>query len=244
MGAQWKHAGRIQNNSKKGAALSKLAKEIIVAAKVGDPNPANNARLRAAIEAAKKGSMTRETIERAIKRGSGQLQEGSFELITYEGFAPHRVPVIVECWTENNNRTASEVRLLFRKGQLGNGGSVAWMFDRLGVVEGSAPRAEVVDLETVAIEVGAQNVEPLECTTDGSPWPTGHVGAKFFTELKDLDVVAKALTERHWNLTVTELSYEAKTPVAVPEEARQEVVSFLQQLDEHDDVHRVYAGLN
>ena len=107
----------------------------MVAAKVGDPNPDNNARLRAAVEAAKKASVPRDTIERAIKKGAGLLEgQIQYETITYEGFAPHRVPVIVECLTDNKNRTASDIRVLFRKGQLGAMGSVSWMFDRHGVV--------------------------------------------------------------------------------------------------------------
>src|SRR3954467_15267826 len=111
MGAQWKHAGRIANSSKRGAVIGKLVKEILVAAKVGDPNPDNNSRLRAAVEAARKASVPRDTIERAIKKGSGQLDEQViFELVTYEGFAAHKVPVIVECLTENKNRTAADIR--------------------------------------------------------------------------------------------------------------------------------------
>src|SRR5262245_41672451 len=104
MGAQWKHSGRVENANKKGAIISKMVKEIMVAAKMGDPNPDANARLRAAVESAKKASVTRDTIERAIKKGSGQLDGVTYELITYEGFAPHRVPLIIECLTDNKNR--------------------------------------------------------------------------------------------------------------------------------------------
>src|SRR6185369_17234659 len=113
MGAQWKHAGRIQNSSKRGALISKLVKEITVAAKSGDPNPENNPRLRAGVEAAKKASVPRDTIERAIKKGAGLLSDQvQYETISYEGFAPHRVPVIVECLTDNKNRTAADIRVL------------------------------------------------------------------------------------------------------------------------------------
>src|SRR5687767_4539613 len=140
MGAQWKHAGRLASANKRGAIVGKLAKEIIVAAKLGDPNPENNPRLRAAVEAAKKQSVPRDTIERAIKKGAGLLDEQiNYETIVYEGFAPHKVPVIVECLTDNRNRTAADVRVLFRKGQLGGAGAVAWMFDRMGIVEATHP---------------------------------------------------------------------------------------------------------
>src|SRR3954470_10250169 len=162
MGAQWKHAGRIENSSKRGALISKLVKEIMVAAKVGDPHPDNNARLRAAVEAARKASVPRDNIERAIKKGAGLLEgQIQYELVTYEGFTPHKVPVIVECLTENKNRTAADIRVLFRKAMLGSIGSVTWMFDRTGVVEATQARHDQ-DIETVAIESGAQNVEPLE----------------------------------------------------------------------------------
>src|SRR5262245_35932612 len=107
MGAQWKTAGKIATSAAKGKISSKLSKEIILAAKAG-PDPAMNARLRAAVESAKRASIPKDTIERAIKKGAGLLDEpASYEMVTYEGFAPHRVPVIVECLTDNKNRTAT-----------------------------------------------------------------------------------------------------------------------------------------
>ena len=186
MGAQWKQAGRVANANKRGAVIGKLVKEIIVAAKIGGPNPDGNARLRAALEAARKQSVPRDTIERAIKKGAGLSDEAvNYELMTYEGFAPHKVPVIVECLTDNKNRTAADIRVLFRKGQLGAMGTVAWMFDRLGVVEATHPR-RAMDIEGAAIEAGAQNVEPLEA----EEVPAGHTGARFFCDTKDLDAVS------------------------------------------------------
>jgi YebC/PmpR family DNA-binding regulatory protein len=239
MGAQWKHAGRLENSSKRGAVISKLVKEIMVAAKVGDPNPDNNARLRAAVEAAKKASVPRDNIERAIKKGAGLLDDSvQFELITYEGFAPHKVPLIVECWTDNKNRTAADIRVLFRKAQLGSIGSVTWMFDRLGVVE-ATHASKTQDIEAVAIEAGAQNVEPL----DGFEVPEGHSGARFFCETTDLDTVSKYLTQGGWVVTLSEMSYIAKNYAELSEEQKKEVSEFLNAIDEHDDVHRVYAAL-
>src|SRR6185437_11606078 len=141
----------VENASKRGAAFGKLVKEIIVAAKIGDPSPDNNARLRAAVESAKKASVPRDTIERAIKKGSGQLEPVTYEMITYEGFAPHNVPLIVECLTDNRNRTVADIRVLFRKGQLGSTGSVGWMFDRGGVIEATHADSSL-DRESVAIE--------------------------------------------------------------------------------------------
>src|SRR5882672_7635262 len=146
MGAQWKHAGKQASALAKGRVFSKLAKEIALAAKAG-ADLSMNARLRAAVETAKKASMPRETLERAIKKGAGLLDEVvNYETVTYEGFTPHRVPVIVECLTDNKSRTMVNVRFLFRKGQLGNAGSVSWDFAHVGLVDATPP-APGADLE-------------------------------------------------------------------------------------------------
>jgi YebC/PmpR family DNA-binding regulatory protein len=238
MGAQWKVSAKSESANKKGAIFTKLAKEIGVAAKLGDPDPANNPRLRAAVEAAKKASMPRDTIERNIKKGAGLLGEPmNYETVYYEGFAPNKVPVIIECLTDNRNRTASDIRSLFRKGQLGNAGSVAWMFDRLGVVE--ATKEGTADIEEAAIEANAQNVEPL----DKADVPAGHTGGRFFTDPTDLDAVSKYLIGKGWNVTTSELSYIAKNAVELAGPEKAEVVEFLSEIDDHDDVHRLYTAV-
>jgi YebC/PmpR family DNA-binding regulatory protein len=231
MGAQWKQKGREQGAAAKGRLFTKLAKEIMVAAKAG-PDPAMNPRLRLAVEQAKKASMTRDTLERAIKKGAGLLDEGvQFELVTYEGFAPHQVPVIVECLTDNKNRTAPNMRVLFRKGQLGASGSVAWDFLRRGAIEASPPSANA-DPEEAAIEAGAQD---LEAADEGQ--------TRFLTEPTDLDAVSKALTGRGWTVHTQALVYIAKNPVQLEAAARAEVEAFLGALDEDDDVQNIYVGL-
>jgi YebC/PmpR family DNA-binding regulatory protein len=239
MGAQWKHAGRIANSSKRGALFSKLIKEIMVAAKSGGADQDSNSRLRVAVEAAKKQSVPRDTIERAVKKGAGIGTEAViYESITYEGFAPHKVPVIVECLTDNKNRTASDVRLCFRKGQLGAMGSVGWMFDHLGVVEATHD-GKGLDIEGAAIEAGAQNVEPLEAEE-----VTGdQTGARFFSEVTDLDTVTKALTQQGWVVTKSEMNYVAKNYAELAEDQQKEVAEFLTAIDDLDDVHRVYAAM-
>src|SRR5213593_2146136 len=162
MGAQWKQAGRVAHALKRGQIIGKVVRELLVAAKLGGPDPDLNARLYAAIEAARKASVPRDTIERAIKKGSGQTGEKvNYELVTYEGFAPHKVPVIVECLTDNRNRTAPEIRTIFKAGSLGQPGSVAFFFNHLGVVEATHKDANR-DAEGDAIEAGAQEIEPLE----------------------------------------------------------------------------------
>jgi YebC/PmpR family DNA-binding regulatory protein len=238
MGAQWKQKGREISALKRGQLFGKLAKEIIVAAKSGGHDPDLNPRLFVAIEAAKKQSMPRDTIERAVKKGAGLTGEQvAYELITYEGFAPHKVPIIVECLTENRSRTAPEIRVLFKAGHMGAPGSVAWMFNHVGVVEANhADKTQ--DLETIAIEAGAQNVEPV---TDEIA--EGHIGARFFCDRADLDTVSKYLKRAGWNVTASEMSYIVKNPVEITDAQRPEVTAFLDSIDEHDDVHRVYTGL-
>jgi len=239
MGAQWKQAGRELAAQKKGQLVAKLVREIMVAAKLGDPDPALNARLFAAVEKARKASVTRDTIERAIKKGSGQTDEKiEFETIVYEGFAPHKVPVIVECLTDNRNRTAPEIRNLFKAGALGQPGSMAFFFDRFGVVE-ATHTDKSRDAEGGAIEAGAQNVEPL----DPHEIPEGSIGATFLTDPKDLGAVSKWLAAAGWKIIASELRHVAKQPVELAEAAKKEVVDFLNSIDDHDDVHRVYTAL-
>ncbi len=239
MGAQWKQAGREANAQKRGQLVVKLVREIIVAAKLGGPDPDLNARLTAAVEKARKSSVTRDTIERAIKKGAGLTDEKvTFELVTYEGFAPHKVPVVVECLTDNRNRTAPEIRNLFKAGSLGQPGSVGFFFNHLGVVEATHTDANR-DAEGDAIEAGAQEIEALEA----DEIPAGHKGARFLTEIRDLDHVAKALKAAGWNIIASEIRYLAKSAPDLAEAARKEVVDFLNALDDHDDVHRVYAAM-
>jgi YebC/PmpR family DNA-binding regulatory protein len=232
MGAQWKQKGREAAANAKGRVMSKLAKEIMVAAK-GGPDPAMNPRLRMAVDVARKASMTKDTLERAIKKGAGLTDEPmQFDTVTYEGFAPHQVGVIVECLTENRNRTSSNIRVLFRKGQLGGAGSVSWDFSRLGAVEATPPEGGS-DPEEAAIECGAQD---LEAGDDGA--------TVFFTEPTDLDVVGKALGERKWSIASSKLIWKAKNPVTLDDDAkRAEVEAFLEAIDDDDDVQAIYVAL-
>jgi YebC/PmpR family DNA-binding regulatory protein len=239
MGAQWKQAGREANAQKKGQMVVKLVREIMVAAKLGGPDPDMNPRLFAAVEKAKKASVYKDTIERAIKKGSGQTDDKIvYETVVYEGFAPHKVPIVVECLTDNRNRTAPEIRNLFKAGSLGQPGSVSFFFNHLGVVEASHPDANR-DAEGDAIEAGAQEIEPLEAEDT----PAGQKGARFLTEIKDLDAVSKALKAAGWTVIAAEIRYVAKNFTEISGAHRKEVTDFLNALDDHDDVHRVYAAL-
>ena len=202
------------------------------------PIPDLNPRLAAAVEKARKSSVYRDTIERAIKKGAGLTEEKVvFELVTYEGFAPHKVPIVVECLTDNRNRTAPEIRMLFKAGSMGQPGSVAFFFNHLGVVEATHADPNR-DAESDAIETGAQEVEALEA----EEIPAGQKGARFLTEIKDLDAVSKALKAAGWNILAAEIRYLAKNFAALEGEARKQVTDFLTALDDHEDVHRVYAA--
>ncbi len=231
MGAQWKTKIKETTASAKGRIFTKLAKEIMVAARAG-ADPEMNSKLRMAVDQAKKASMPKDTIERAIKKGAGLLDDGvTYEKLTYEGFAPHRVPVIVECLTDNVNRTVTNIRMLFRKGQLGTSGSVSWDFDHLGMIE-ATPASAGADAELAAIEAGARDLEPAENGT-----------TLFLTDLSDLDAVSRALPAYGFVVQSALLGYRPKNPVTLDGAERAEVEAFLEAVDADDDVQSVFAGL-
>jgi YebC/PmpR family DNA-binding regulatory protein len=244
MGAQWKHKGRLAAADAKGRIFTKLAKEIMIAAR-GGADVEMNSRLRLAVEAAKKQSMPRDTLERAIKKGAGLLDEQvTYETVIYEGFAPHQVPVIVECLTDNKNRTATNVRMLFRKGQLASSGAVSWDFSHVGIVEASPPAATgaaAVDAETVAIEAGAQDVEAAHGGAGDEPH--SELAFRFFTDAPDVDKVHRALSGMGWTVTVAELGWRPKNPVTLAGDARIEVEAFLEAIHADDDVQHLYTAL-
>jgi YebC/PmpR family DNA-binding regulatory protein len=235
MGAQWKAKHKDIAANAKGRLFGKLAKDIMIAARHG-ADPAANSRLRLVIEQARKVSMPKDTLDRAIKKGAGLTGETvHFEHVMYEGFAPHRVPVMVECLTDNLNRAASEMRVLFRKGQLGTSGSVSWDFNHVGVIE-AEPAAAGADAELAAIEAGAQDFEPAD--EDGV--------TVFVTEPTDLDIVSRALPAQGFTVLSAKLGYQPKNPIApasLSAEQLEEVEAFLAALDANEDVQHVYAGL-
>lgn len=231
MGAQWKTKIKEAVAAARGKVFTKLAREIMVAARAG-ADPEMNPRLRLAIEQAKKASMPRDTLERAIRKGAGlDDNPANFQKVTYEGFAPHRVPVIVECLTDNPNRTVTNIRILFRKGQLGSTGSVSWDFDHVGMIE-AVPATPGADPDTAAIEAGAQDLEPA-----------GDGATLFITALTDLDAVSRALPKYGFTVQSAQLGWRAKNPMKLGEAERAEVVAFLEALDDDDDVQNVWAAL-
>jgi YebC/PmpR family DNA-binding regulatory protein len=231
MGAQWKARHKEIAANAKGKIFGKLSKEIMVAARAG-ADPELNSRLRLVVEQAKKASMPRETLERAIKKGAGLLDGGTqLERLIYEGFTPHKVPVIVECLTDNVNRTYPNIRVLFRKGQLGASGSVSWDFDYMGMIE-ATPNSKDADAELAAIEAGAQDFEPAD---EGA--------TLFLTDPTDLDAVCRALPTYGFTVQSAQLGYRPKNTVTLSDAEREEVEAFLEAIDADDDVQNVYVGL-
>ena len=235
MGAQWKAKHKDLAANVRGRIFGKLAKDIMLAARSG-ADPSANSHLRLVMEQARKASMPKDTLERAIKKGAGLTGETvNFERVIYEGFAPHQVPVMVECLTDNVNRTAPEMRVLFRKGQLGTSGSVAWDFEHVGMIE-AEPTVTGADPEVAAIEAGAQDFEPGE--EDGN--------TLFLTDPTDLDLVSRALPSHGFTVLSAKLGYKPKNPVNpanLSPDHLEEVEVFLAAIDANDDVQHVYVGL-
>ncbi len=235
MGAQWKAKHKDLAANARGRLFGKLSKDIMIAARHG-ADPAANARLRLVVEQARKVSMPKETLERAIKKGAGLTGEAvHFEHAMYEGFAPHRVPVMVECLTDNVNRAASDMRVLFRKGQLGTSGSVAWDFEHLGMIE-AEPAVAGADPELAAIEAGAQDFEPAD----------DNGVTLFLSDPADLDLVSRGLPAHGFTVLSAKLGYRPKNPIdpaSLSAEQLEEVETFLAALDANDDVQNVFAGL-
>jgi YebC/PmpR family DNA-binding regulatory protein len=227
---------------KKGQFVGKMVKEITIAAKLGGADPGSNARLFAALEKARKANVTRDAIERAIKKGAGGGDDKSaLEHVVFEGYTPHKVPVIVEVYTDNHQRTAPEMRFLFKAGILGNAGSNKFLFDHVGIVE--AHHADLaVDLEAAAIEAGANDFEALT-HRQNDDIPEGHAGARFITDRTAVHAVSVWLAKNGWSVVTSELGYLAKAFPELDDTARGDVGEFLQAIEEHEDVQRVWAAV-
>jgi YebC/PmpR family DNA-binding regulatory protein len=222
-------------DAKRGKLVSKLSRAIIVAAKEGGPDPAGNLALQNAIEKARSYSMPKDNIERAIARGSGQEADAAaFETILYEGYAPGGVALLVEALTDNRNRTASEVRHLFSKhdGNLGESGSVAWLFERRGLVlvDGSADEDELL---LAAAEGGADDV-----ALDGSTY-------QVTAAPESLTAVREAVEDAGFAVDSAELTMVPKTTIEVEDEsAAKKILRLIDALEDNDDVQEVYANFD
>ena len=223
-------------DAKRGKLFSKLSRAIIVAAKEGGGDPANNLALQNAIEKAKSYSMPKDNIDRAIAKGSGaDADADAFETIVYEGYGPEGVAVIVEALTDNRNRTAADVRHMFSKhgGNLGATGAVAWQFERRGVVVVPAEGVDEEELLLVAADGGADDVEP-----DGNVF-------QVTSAPEELSAVRQAIEAAGIGVDSAELMLVPKTTVAVEDEAKaRQVMRLIDALEDNDDVQDVYANFD
>ncbi len=221
-------------DAKKGKLWSKLSRAIIVAARSGGGDPTFNPRLRVAIEAAKSASMPKENIDRAIKRGTGELEGTSFEEVIYEGYGPGGVAILCEALTDNRNRTTSEIRKCFEmsEGKLGGANCVAWMFERKGLFLFPADKVNEDLLTEVAIESGAEDVR--------------RSGNKFevISAVEDFEKVKEAFHRAGMHPELAELSRIPKDTIELDAQAARKVLKLMERLDDHDDVQSVSANFN
>jgi YebC/PmpR family DNA-binding regulatory protein len=221
-------------DAERGKTFTKLAREIIVAAKAGGGNPDANVRLRMAIQKARESSMPADNIKRAIQRGNGELEGANYDELTYEGYGPGGVAVLVEVLTDNRNRTVAEIRNQFSKngGSLGEQGCVAWIFDPKGLI--SVPK-DGVDEETVmmaALEAGADDVRVEEETFD------------VVTAPEELPAVRQAIEAAGLKYTLAEVTMLPKTTVRIEGKEAQQTLRLMDGLEDHDDVQHVYANFD
>jgi len=221
-------------DAERGKVFTKLAREIIVAAKEGGGNPDGNLRLRLAIQKARENSMPKDNIQRAIKRGTGELEGVSFEEVTYEGYGPAGVAVMVSCLTDNRNRTVADIRHIFSRcgGNLGESGCVAWMFDSRGMISIAKEAADEDTVMAIAIDAGAEDVRTEEDTYD------------IITNPEDFHVVRQAFENEKIPMLSAELTMLPKTTVVVEGKQADQVLRLMEMLEDHDDVQNVYANFD
>lgn len=218
-------------DAKRGATFTKLGREIAVAARQGGGDPAANFRLRLAVQRARDANMPADTIERAIKRAVGGGEAESLDEVTYEGYGPGGIAILVEAMTDNRNRTAASIRSIFDRGggNLGESGSVAWQFKSRGVISVNAPGKEE-EVELAAIDAGAVDVQSEE----------GEV--QIYTEREDLEAVRRALSEAGFEVSSAELSMVPDVTIDLDEQKSVTALKLLDKLENDDDVQKVYTN--
>jgi YebC/PmpR family DNA-binding regulatory protein len=232
--SKWSQIKRAKgaNDAKRGALFTKLGREIAIAVKQGGPEPAGNVRLRLAVQRARDNNMPADTIDRAIKRAAGSGDEAALEEITYEGYGPGGIAVMVEALTDNRNRTAASMRAIFERGggSLGTSGSVAWQFKSRGQIVVVANGTEPEEIELAAIEAGATDVQADadEVTVE--------------TEPTELENVRKTLSEQGLNVSSAEISLIPENTVELDESKSTQALKLLDRLESDDDVQKVYTN--
>ncbi len=232
--ANIKHRKAAQD-AKRGAAFQKLVRAIMVAAKEGGADPAMNIRLKTAIEKAKAANVTNDTIDRAVKKGSGGLDGANYESITYEGYGPAGVAVLVEALTDNKNRTSSDVRYVFSRngGSLGELGCVNWMFERRGTLTLTGEGLDEEELMMSSLEAGAEDVESDEGTF------TVYTDPSSFSEVRDV------LVESGYAVDTAEVQMIPKNTVTIEDKTvASKIMKLLDGLEELDDVQNVSANFD
>jgi YebC/PmpR family DNA-binding regulatory protein len=225
-------------DARRGKLFSKILKEITVAARMGGADPKGNPRLRTALLEARSNSVPGDNIDRAIKKGTGELEGETYDEVIYEGYGPGGVAVLVETATDNRNRTTAEVRHLFNRhgGSLAEAGSVAWMFKRRGwfSIERSAPAGEMTEeqLMDLALELGVDDISVEEDRYE------------MYTALEDFAAVQEALEARNVPLAAKELAMIPQTTVEIRADRANQILRLLEALEDHDDVQKVWANLD
>jgi YebC/PmpR family DNA-binding regulatory protein len=222
-------------DAKRGKIFTKLIKEIMVAARMGGGDIDGNPRLRSAVNAAKSENMPKDNIERAIKKGTGDIDGVVYDEILYEGYGPGGVAVLVETMTDNKNRTVADVRHFFSKnnGNLGESGCVAWMFDQRGVISVDAEGVDEEQLMELALEAGAEDVVDEEDTF------------QIYTAPEDFNTVVEQLEKSGIKMSEANISMVPKNTIEVTEEkTASNLLRLLESLEDHDDVQKVHANFD
>ena len=216
----------------RGKVFTKIIKEITISARDGGGDPVANPRLRLAVATAKASNMPQDNITRAIKKGTGELEGVRYEEITYEAYAPHGVAVMIECVTDNRNRTVAELRHLISKynGNLGESGSVAWMFERKGVITIEKGNHTEDELMEIILDAGADDLK-----TDDEYF-------EIINSVENFDKVRRALEDKKFKLENASLQYLAKSPMQLDEKKAADIVRFLEVVEEYDDVQNIYSN--
>jgi len=222
-------------DSKRGKIFTKLIKEITLAARLGGGDIEGNARLRSAVLAAKEENMPKDNIDRAIKKGTGELAGGAaYEEVTYEGYGPAGVAVIVEVMTDNKNRTVAEIRHIFSKhgGNLGENGCVAWMFDKKGIIVLDKKMMSEDALMEVALEAGADDVRD-----QGTEW-------EVVTEPMTFEAVKKAIEQKGWKSLEARVGMVPQNTIKLEAGKAEQMLRLMEKLEDNDDVQNVYANFD
>jgi YebC/PmpR family DNA-binding regulatory protein len=221
-------------DAKRGKMFTKLIKEITVAARLGDPDPDTNPRLRTAVAAAKAANMPKDNIERAIKKGAGDLEGTNYEEVIYEGYGPAGVAVMVESLTDNKNRTVADIRYIFSKnsGNLGENGCVSWLFEKRGVISIDAEGTDADSLLDVALEAGA-----LDVNEEGS-------SLEVITEFTDFETVRSTIEKGGFNIITSEITMLPNSTVALAGKDAEKMLKLMDALEDNDDVQNAFANFD